>query len=106
MAQPTTGQIVHKSQIPSFEDAAGNKINWEVKDGIYTADCEVPLAFDEKGKQQGSVKYTYTMTPDGNEFVITVGKEKIPAKEVLTAAEEKQAIDQTKKLEKVEKKSK
>lgn len=90
MAQPTSGQIVSKTKIPVFEDANGEPIQFELqKDGNYTApECEVPLGFDEKGKKTGVVKYTYTLTADGNNYVVGVNKVK-----ELTKAGEKAGVD-------------
>jgi len=89
MVQPTNGQLVTDSAIGGFIGADGKGVEWEKqKDGSYTAECKVPLAFDEKGKVQGEVKYTYFLTPNGRGFLeVGVSKVKLLTKEQAVVAE-------------------
>ena len=84
MVQPTKGQLIANAALGGFVDPNGKGIEWELqKDGSYTAkEVIVPLGFDEKGKETGQVKYTYSLTPNGRGFLeVGVTKQRIYTKE-------------------------
>ena len=84
MAIPTNGHLVTDSAIGGFVGADGEPIEFEKqKDGSYTAkEVFVPLGFDEKGKESGKVKYTYSLTPNGRGFLeVSVAKQRVYTKE-------------------------
>lgn len=84
MPQPTKGQLIANAGLGGFVDPNGKGIEWELqKDGSYSAkEVIVPLGFDEKGKETGQVKYTYSLTPNGRGFLeVGVAKQRIYTKD-------------------------